>query len=61
MWIAIICAAELLLILYYQLWCTSLFRRYNPENLSVLEPYVRQQIIEDFHDISANLAVLKLW
>jgi len=35
--------------------------RYNPENLRVLEPYVMQQVAQNTHDISANLAVLKLY
>jgi len=35
--------------------------RYNPENLKVLEPYVNQQVEENSYDISANLAVLKLY
>lgn len=35
--------------------------RYNPENLKVLEPYVKQQVEENSYDISANLAVLKLY
>nr|CAB3241724.1 eukaryotic translation initiation factor 3 subunit K-like [Phallusia mammillata] len=35
--------------------------RYNPENLSLLEPYVRRQITENFYDKSANLSVLKLY
>merc|ERR1712032_1662941 len=35
--------------------------RYNPENLKFLEPYVNQQVEENTYDISANLAVLKLY
>lgn len=35
--------------------------RYNPENLRVLEPYVMQQVAQNTHDLSANLAVLKLY
>ncbi|CAK8684264.1 unnamed protein product [Clavelina lepadiformis] len=35
--------------------------RYNPENLSVLEPFVKSQVKENFCDLSANLAVLKLY
>jgi len=35
--------------------------RYNPENLKTLLPYVDQQVKENTYDITANLAVLKLY
>jgi len=35
--------------------------RYNPENLSKLELYVRMQCQENVYDLEANLAVLKLY
>jgi len=35
--------------------------RYNPENLKTLLPYVYQQVKENSYDITANLAVLKLY
>ncbi|XP_031550675.1 eukaryotic translation initiation factor 3 subunit K-like [Actinia tenebrosa] len=35
--------------------------RYNPENLSALEDYVHQQVHDNFYDLDANLAVLKLY
>ncbi|XP_020893160.1 eukaryotic translation initiation factor 3 subunit K [Exaiptasia diaphana] len=35
--------------------------RYNPENLGALEDYVHIQVDENFYDLDANLAVLKLY
>ncbi|XP_064484285.1 eukaryotic translation initiation factor 3 subunit K-like [Ornithodoros turicata] len=35
--------------------------RYNPENLATLEKYVNLQATENFYDLEANLAVLKLY
>ncbi|KAJ3106251.1 hypothetical protein HDU97_006702 [Phlyctochytrium planicorne] len=35
--------------------------RYNPENLPILEDYVREQMINNTIDRTANLAVLKLY
>jgi len=35
--------------------------RYNPENLRILEPYLQQQVDNNTYDLSANLAVLKLY
>lgn len=35
--------------------------RYNPENLPKLEKYVRLQATDNFYDLEANLAVLKLY
>ena len=35
--------------------------RYNPNNLPQLEDYVNAQIKENFYDLEANLAVLKLY
>merc|ERR1712168_1367503 len=35
--------------------------RYNPENLGPLEDYVHLQVYENFYDLDANLAVLKLY
>jgi translation initiation factor 3 subunit K len=37
----------------------SSLERYNTESISVLESYVSQQASEGFHDIAANLALLK--
>ncbi|XP_052827465.1 eukaryotic translation initiation factor 3 subunit K-like [Octopus bimaculoides] len=35
--------------------------RYNPDNLTTLEQYVKMQVDENTYDLEANLAVLKLY
>jgi len=35
--------------------------RYNPNNLSMLEDYIKEQARDNFFDLEANLAVLKLY
>lgn len=35
--------------------------RYNPNNLQILEDYIRDQSINNLYDLEANLAVLKLY
>ena len=35
--------------------------RYNPHNLEKLEEYIGDQMRENFNDLEANLAVLKLY
>jgi len=35
--------------------------RYNPNNLDQLEEYVRRQAVDNYYDLEANLAVLKLY
>ena len=37
------------------------YDRYNPENMSTLENYVRLQALENTYDLEANLALLKLY
>ncbi|CAG2122458.1 unnamed protein product, partial [Medioppia subpectinata] len=35
--------------------------RYNPNNLGHLETYVLRQSLDNYYDLEANLAVLKLY